>query len=378
LPGARYNIIRWIYAIVLFVFIFGPILLSDGLYRSQELEHRRLAELNEFFFAVVTVTEGLAILTLTPALVAGAIAEEKQRRGFEIVLTTTLSSIEIVLGKLLARMCQLVVILSLTVPVFCLLSLNGGVDVGLVVLGYLVTLSTGFLLATMAIAVSIVSKSPLRAVTATYLIELAWLLLPYLPDLFGPVMGPGPPSFSSWIRAGLVVAQQCVGMTNPFYVAGGMSRLLRPELVVGLVKMVALQLGVSALLILGSAYVFRSLALRAGSSDSRFKLVSLSLSRRTFRPRRACGDRPMLWKECHVARTTVLTRLITVLVVLGIAIPMGADTLRVSSSAFRELASQGYGALAVNRYCLRPCWEPGFPSHRNPHFARWGDRCSCF
>jgi ABC-type transport system involved in multi-copper enzyme maturation permease subunit len=345
----RYYVIRWIYGIVLFVFIFGPILLSGGLYRNQELEHRRLAELNEFFFGVIMVTAGLAVLTLTPALVAGAIAEEKQRRGFEIVLTTTLSSIEIVLGKLLARMCQLVVILSLTVPVFCLLSLNGGVDVGLVVLGYLVTLTTGFLLATMAIAVSTLSTSPLRAVTATYLIELAWLLLPYLPDLFGPVIGPGAPSFSSWIRAGLVVAQQCVGMTNPFYVAGGMSRLMRPELVVGLVKMIALQLGVSALLILGSAYVFRPLALRAGSSDSRLKLVSFFLSRRTIWPRRACGDRPMLWKECHVVRTTVLARLITLLVVLGIAIPMGAETLRVSSSAFRELASQGYGALAVNR-----------------------------
>ena len=217
----RYYVIRWIYGIVLFVFIFA-ILFSGGLYSSRELEHRRLAELNEFFLAVIMATEGLAVLTLTPALVAGAIAEEKQRRGFDIVLATTLSSIEIVLGKLLARMCLLVVILSMTVPVFCLLSLNGGVDVGLVVLGYLVALTTGFLLATMAIAVSTLSTSPLQAVTATYLVELAWLILPSLPDPFGPVVGPGPPTFSSWVRQGLLVIQQWVGMTNPFYVAGGL------------------------------------------------------------------------------------------------------------------------------------------------------------
>ncbi len=102
------------------MFIFGPIRLF-GLYSSQELAHRRLADLNEFFFGVIMVMEGLAVLTLTPALVAGAIAEEKQRRGFDIVLTTTLSSFEIVLGKLLARMCQSVVMLSFSIGA-CLLS----------------------------------------------------------------------------------------------------------------------------------------------------------------------------------------------------------------------------------------------------------------
>jgi ABC-2 type transport system permease protein len=122
----RYFVIRWIYGIVLFVSILGPILLSGRLNSSQELEHRRLADLNEFFFAVIMAMQGLAVLTLTPALVAGTIAEEKRRRGFDLVLTTTLSSIEIVLGKLLARMCQLVVLLSLTVPVYLQASLTDG------------------------------------------------------------------------------------------------------------------------------------------------------------------------------------------------------------------------------------------------------------
>jgi ABC-type transport system involved in multi-copper enzyme maturation permease subunit len=342
----RYYIIRWIYGVVLFVFIFGPTLLFGGLYSSQELEHRRLADLNEFFFAIIMVMQGLAVLTLTPALVAGAIAEEKQRRGFDIVLTTTLSSFEIVLGKLLARMCQLVVLLSLTVPIFCLLSLNGGVDVGLVVLGYLVTLTTGFLLAAMAIAFSTLSSSPLQAVTATYLVEFAWLLVPSLPDPFGP----GSPGFSSWFSKALVVVPQWIGMSNPIYAAWEMVRIAPRDLVAGLLKTIALQLGVSALLVLGSALVFRPLALRAGSSDSRFKLLSFVLSRRTFCPRCACGDRPMLWKECHVSRTTVLTRFITVLAVLAFAIPILLETWRVTLAAFRELGSQGYGALAVNHH----------------------------
>ena len=77
----RYYVIRWIYGIVLFVFIFGPTLFFGSLYSlysSKELQHRLLAELNEFFFTVIMAVEGLAILTLTPALVAGTIAEDKK------------------------------------------------------------------------------------------------------------------------------------------------------------------------------------------------------------------------------------------------------------------------------------------------------------
>ena len=58
----------------------------------------------------------------------------------------------------------------------------------------------------------------------------------------------------------------------------------------------------------------------------------------------------MLWKECHVARTTVLTWFITTLTVLGIAIPMGMETWKVSLAAFRELGSHGYGTFAVNHH----------------------------
>ena len=312
----RYSVVRLIYGIVLFLFIFGPVFLSGGFQSSGELEHRRLADLNEFFLAVITVMDGLAVLFLTPALVAGTIAEEKQRRGFEIVLATTLTSFEIVLGKLLARMCQLIVIVSLTVPIFCLLSLNGGVDVGVVVLGYLVTLTTGLLLASMAITVSTMSARPLQAVILAYLLDFAWMVLPALPNPFPSRGGPGPPTLSSWAGTGLAFFQQSIAMTNPIYVAASLPQLNLRNLIAVVPTMIALQLGASVVLVVGSAFVFRPLALRRGSAGSRFKPIAFILSRRTFRTRRACGDRPMVWKECHVARATVLTRFVTMVAVI--------------------------------------------------------------
>jgi ABC-type transport system involved in multi-copper enzyme maturation permease subunit len=310
------------------------------------MEHRRLAALNEGFFILTVFVQGLAVLILIPALVGGAVAEEKQRRGLEILLTTKLSSTEIVLGKLSARICLLVVILLVAAPVFCLMSLNGGVDIGLVALSYGSTLTSGLLIAAIAIFVSTLSDRPLRAIMATYLLVIAWLVLPFLPNPFGT--GPGPPAIASRLGEGVAVVQRWAGTTNPLSVVGEIAKSLSDELVVPLVWMMATQVGIAALLIVVAAAMLRPLARRAGTSASRFNLFAFLLSRRSLLPRRACSDRPMLWKECHVARISVLTRLVIVLALLGVAILMGITTWRTSEAAFRELQEHGYGSLAFH------------------------------
>ena len=55
-------------------------------------------------FGAVAVSQVAFILAITPALVAGVIAEEKQRKTLHYLLASRLSGPEIVLGKLLARM----------------------------------------------------------------------------------------------------------------------------------------------------------------------------------------------------------------------------------------------------------------------------------
>jgi ABC-type transport system involved in multi-copper enzyme maturation permease subunit len=342
----RYYFTRWIYGLLLFFCICSAIYSQRDISSSQELEHRRLAELNEEFFVLTVFVQGLAVLVLTPALVGGAVAEEKQKRGLDILLTTTLSSTEIVLGKLAARMCLLVGIVLVAAPVFCLMSLNGGVDVGLLALSYGATLTTGFLIAAMAILVSTLSGRPLRAIMASYSVVIAWLVLPFLPGPSGT--GPGPPGLSSWIGEGIAVVQRCVGITNPFYVGGEVSWTPSRELVFGLAWMMVAQVGIAALLIVAAAAMLRPLARRAGSSASRFKLLSFLFSRRSLLPHRACGDRPILWKECHVARTTVLTRLVIALALLGIAILGGSEIWRISAAAIGELRVHGYGSQALH------------------------------
>src|SRR5262249_60934626 len=71
---------------------------------------------------------GPAVLVLPPAYLAGAIAEEKDRRTLPLLFLTPLYDREIVLGKLFARLAHLGGVLLTGVPILSLLLLWGGVD----------------------------------------------------------------------------------------------------------------------------------------------------------------------------------------------------------------------------------------------------------
>ena len=77
-------------------------------------------------FGAIAVGQEILTLALTPALVAGVIADEKQRKTLHYLLASRLSSPEIVLGKLLVRMLYLMILVGVSLPVLSLLVLLGG------------------------------------------------------------------------------------------------------------------------------------------------------------------------------------------------------------------------------------------------------------
>ena len=79
-------------------------------------------------FCAITIGQEILVLVLTPALVAGVIADEKQRKTLHYLMASQLSSAEIVLGKLLVRMLYVAVLLGVSLPILSLLVLLGGVD----------------------------------------------------------------------------------------------------------------------------------------------------------------------------------------------------------------------------------------------------------
>ena len=75
-------------------------------------------------------------------LSASAVAQEKDRRTLVLLLLTHLSNSELVLGKLLASLLQVLVMLTAALPVFMLAALWGGVSFGQIARVFAVTLAS--------------------------------------------------------------------------------------------------------------------------------------------------------------------------------------------------------------------------------------------
>ena len=94
------------------------------------------------FFQIIAYVQLTLLLFFSALSAAGTVALEKDRRTFVLLLMTDLSDYEIVVGKMLGSLLPIILLLLVTMPVFALLLLLGGLSGQQVVQAGLVFLST--------------------------------------------------------------------------------------------------------------------------------------------------------------------------------------------------------------------------------------------
>lgn len=135
------------------------------------------------------VVQFAVVLLLTPLFTAGAIAEEKDRRTLDFLLTTHLQNHEIVLGKLVSRLAGMFMVILTGLPVLGFIQLLGGVDPNQLLVGFAMTLLTMLSLGSLSIYLSIRSPRPLDAIFATYF----WTALYLVVSPCAPIVNLGNP-----------------------------------------------------------------------------------------------------------------------------------------------------------------------------------------
>src|SRR6516162_2316452 len=171
---SRYVIMRLLYVSLLLT------ILCIIFYTMESRRHddrRETAILAEMFFSVFMLVQLVAVTLLTPAYVAGAIAEEKDRKTLEFMLATDLNNHEIVLSKLLSRLANITLFLLADLPVLSILQFVGGVDAQLMLFGFAGTGLTMLGIASVSILFSTLFKKPRDAIGLTYLFLLTYASL---------------------------------------------------------------------------------------------------------------------------------------------------------------------------------------------------------
>lgn len=185
----RTTVLRCAYALLLLVWLC--VLVSDrfpGMSVAKFFEAPPAMAMTEWadfarsYGVVILSLQAGAVLVLTPAYLAGAIAEEKERRTLHSLFATDLRDREIVLGKLCGRLVHLATILLAALPIFALTRLWGGVDDDVLLAGFAVSSMSMLSIGSISILCSVFCRTVLGAVMSSYafvfLINVTCLAIP--------------------------------------------------------------------------------------------------------------------------------------------------------------------------------------------------------
>ncbi|MFZ9881129.1 MAG: hypothetical protein ACO3QC_06975, partial [Phycisphaerales bacterium] len=135
-------------------------------------------------FSVVSFGQIGLICILTPIFMAGAIVQEASPRTWDILLTTPLSNLQIVLGNLFGRLFFVLALLLSTLPLFVLTQFFGGVPGEAILTSYGIAASSALVVATPAVMLSVTRSAGKRAVFVFYAAVVMYLFVTYAGDLY--------------------------------------------------------------------------------------------------------------------------------------------------------------------------------------------------
>ncbi len=163
----------------------------------------------------------LALLTFLAATrSASAVAQEKDKKTILLLLMTRLTNHELVLGKLLASLLDVLVMLATALPIFMLLTLFGGVSLAQVGRVFLVTLATVLVAGSLGSTVALAREKTFQSLSMTALILVIWIGLWEAAALFaGAQVVAGVPvaTIATWVSPFSAISVAA----NPFHHASG-------------------------------------------------------------------------------------------------------------------------------------------------------------
>ena len=134
-----------------------------------------LARFGMILFQILAPVQLALAVFFSALLAASAVAQEKDRRTLVLLLMTNLSNSELVLGKLLASLLNVLVLLAASLPLFMLTALFGGVSGGQIARAFAVTLASVLVCGSLGSTLALWREKTFQALAMTVLALVSWL-----------------------------------------------------------------------------------------------------------------------------------------------------------------------------------------------------------
>jgi len=295
-------------AVMIVVLLF---VLINGL-SSPGLSLRALASAGALMFQNVSYLQVGLICLLTPVFMAGAIAQEANPKTWDILLTTPLNSLQVVLGNLFGRLFFVLALLFSTLPLFAVTQYFGGVPGDAILASYAIAGASCMVVAAVAVTLSVTRTAGRRAVFIFYISVVMYLFVTYAIDI--------------QLRQPIAIAATAVHTTvmtpiNPFLALNVLldSNNYVPHVYVGTDTLWIVQkwmaepismfcwlcFWLSLLLIAFSTIRLRVIGARIGAVPWYRRLMGLGAKGATERPARHVSTNPIAWRESTARGKTV-------------------------------------------------------------------------
>ena len=163
--------------------------------------------------------ETLQVVFLAPSATAGSISMEREKQTLELLVVTPITSVAIVLGKLLSALVYVWLLIAASVPLTAVVFLYGGVAPEDVVRGYLVLIVTALGLGAFGLFCSSLVKRTQAATAITIFGVLVMTIGSVFVLIFWQAMATADNGQGSGPIKG--APPQVIAYLNPFLAAGG-------------------------------------------------------------------------------------------------------------------------------------------------------------
>jgi ABC-type transport system involved in multi-copper enzyme maturation permease subunit len=195
--GRRAFVILTFYLLFLAGFAWAWELVAERAYAANAFGSSSAAfassRVGQEVFGALVLVETLLVVFLAPASTAGAISLEREKQTLDLLAVTPISSLAIVIGKLLSALAYVFLLIAASIPLTAMVFVFGGVAPDDVIRAYVVLIVSTIGLGSLGLFISAVAQRTQGATVVTFFAVLALSLGTMFAVLFWNTMaGVGP------------------------------------------------------------------------------------------------------------------------------------------------------------------------------------------
>ena len=260
--------LRFAYLALLLIFVIFMWLEEVGSGGSALYRISRMAQAGEYIIATIVWFQFCALQLVAIVMLSNAISDEIYHKTLGTLMTTPISSFQIVMGKLFSKLTQLLLLMAITLPLLAIIRVFGGVPWNYVFISLGVTFTTVLFVGSLSLFFSIFCRRSYVVIILTLLtLGVIFFLLPLLVVLIYEVM--------EWYRGtGGDTILTILLTPNPYGIMGYNTAIMMEPSVGGpalsTILHIAIMLTASALLLAISIRMVRKVALRQATGQAIF------------------------------------------------------------------------------------------------------------